>query len=72
MSGANKVTSHCQFAQGVGGELSRHLASLSGQSLCCVTSLAVGPSQAILLGLDFGQTNLDADAAATLLAFCCF
>lgn len=71
MSGANKVTSHCQFAQGVGGgALQASCIPLSGQSLCCVTSLAVGPSQATLLGLDLGQTKLD--AAATLLAFCCF
>ena len=43
VSGANKVTSHCQFAQGVGGgrrptgELSGHLASLGqlAPSLLC-------------------------------------
>ena len=70
MSGANKVTSHCQFAQGEGGSSPGILHP--SQWPVFVTSLAVGPSQAILLGLDLGQTKLDADAAATLLAFCCF
>ena len=47
MSGANKVTSHCQFAQGVGGELSGHLASLSVASLCYQPGRGAQPSNIV-------------------------